>query len=519
MLLFTATFIWNGCKYDLGNASWESDYLAPLAQGTLRLRNIVPDTLLKTDPDGGLRLIYERNLIGLPLDSLFKIPDTPAVYSLNIPFSYTVQPGFPIPFSISPFRFNLKDARVTYARMKSGFIRSVMWNTLPTKVRVNFTIPKAKKNGVPFTLTVFIEAAPAGDTSFYEATFDLSGYEFDLKGTNNNESNVLYIQFSATTDPDGPTVQLPANKTFVFISNTFSELKPEYAKGFMGQLSIVNGPKETPLEPLNKLTSGSLLLDSVKVNLELRNGMGADMRFSIYQLSGRNPYTNSVLPLDHALFNAPINITRALDMGTGSAASVLNYEMNAQNSNLKTFVENLPGFFTYHLKAEINPLGNVSGGNDFIYYNSDLAANLRVEMPLNLSADNISLTDTLSFSGTADFLNRFKKGNLRIYAQNGFPLSGKIEAYLMDSLYQLLSNLVGQNTLQAAVTDANLKVLQATTSEITLPVSEKQAQHLKQARYLIIKVNFSTVSPGSLVRFYDSYTLRLNVVADVSYTW
>ena len=88
MLLFQS------CKYDLGNASWDTDLVAPLATGRLRLRNIIPDSLLNTNADGSLRFIYERDLVGLPLDSLLRLPDTPIVKSLSVPFDYSpVPPG------------------------------------------------------------------------------------------------------------------------------------------------------------------------------------------------------------------------------------------------------------------------------------------------------------------------------------------------------------------------------------------------------------------------------------------
>ena len=479
------------------------------------MRNLIPDTLLETQGDGSLKLVYEKNLVGIPLDSLLQLPDTPIVNALSIPFSYVVQPGADFcslgACPASFVRFNLKDAQVTYIRMKSGLIKMKVTNTLPTKVIVTYGIPSAKKDGVEFSTQKTVEAS-----SVTEFEFDMTGYEMNMKGPNNNSYNMLVTTFAAITDPNGPAVSLPANTAFLTIENTFFDLVPDYAKGYMGSQHTVIGPKESGVEPLSKLISGSLMTESVKIGLELRNGVGADMRFTLLKLDGRNAYNGLVVPFTHQIIGNPINITRAQDLGYASNPSVYNYEMNYTNSNLKAFIENLPGFFNYHVDVALNPLGNISGGNDFIYSTSELAANLKVEMPLNFNAGNLGLLDTIDFSTTSDFLDKFKGGALKVYADNGFPLEAEVKLTLLDTFFQPLDELIGQGVIASAAVGADLKVSEHKSSVVTVPVAVTKAEKLKQAKHIAVKLRFNSPVAGQLIKIYDSYYIDVRIVADVT---
>ena len=66
--------------------------------------------------------------------------------------------------------------------------------------------------------------------------------------------------------------------------------------------------------------------------------------------------------------------------------------MDNGNSNIDAFIENLPDGITYDLDVTANPLGDVSNGNDFLYDDSRLTADLDVDIPLNIIATDLTLT-------------------------------------------------------------------------------------------------------------------------------
>jgi hypothetical protein len=523
--LLCSMLFFQSCKYDLGNASWDTDLVAPLATGRLRLRNIIPDSLLTTNADGSLRFVYERDLVGLPLDSLLRLPDTPIVKSLSVPFDYSpVPPG--LDFSQLPnietllntsTKLNLKDAKVTYLRVKSGKIQVKVTNKLPTVIVMSFSLPKATKNGVAFQVFKDIPAAPSGGSSSFDTLIDLAAYEVDMKGLQGTSYNTFITYFTAKTNPNGPGVALLANQEFLKIETTLLDLIPDYAKGYMGSQHTAIGPEEKAVEPLSKLVFGSLLLDSIKMNLDLKNGVGADAKINIYQLEGRNAYTGNVVALNHLIIGNPINVTRAQDLFIGSNPSVYSYTINASNSNLKGFIENLPGYFKYHVDVWLNPLGNVSSGNDFIYYNSDISAKLKIELPLNFNVNNLAMVDTLDFNLSSDLIDHFKGGALKVYAINGFPLEAQAQLTLLDENFAPLDSLLSPNTLAAAQLGSDLKVVQKANSWLNFPVSAAKAEFVKRAKYVKLKLRFHSPIPNQLIKLYDSYDIEVKIIADITY--
>jgi len=65
--------------------SWDVDLIAPILSGSLSIANIVPDTLIHTNSDKSISLVYRTKLFGLNLsDYVLHIPDTTFSNPLNI---------------------------------------------------------------------------------------------------------------------------------------------------------------------------------------------------------------------------------------------------------------------------------------------------------------------------------------------------------------------------------------------------------------------------------------------------
>lgn len=68
------------CKRDIENASWDVGVLVPLMKSSLTIDNILPDSLLDTNSDSSLSLVYSSTFYEANVDSLFQYPDTEFVY-------------------------------------------------------------------------------------------------------------------------------------------------------------------------------------------------------------------------------------------------------------------------------------------------------------------------------------------------------------------------------------------------------------------------------------------------------
>lgn len=83
LFIIIITFFWS-CKKDLGKPKWDIDILAPILKTNISIKNIVTDSISKTDDDGLVYLVYSNLLYGITLDTAFNIPDTSLTYSAKL---------------------------------------------------------------------------------------------------------------------------------------------------------------------------------------------------------------------------------------------------------------------------------------------------------------------------------------------------------------------------------------------------------------------------------------------------
>jgi len=77
-LLFTS------CRRDDEQASWEVGILAPLVRTSLGMGDLLTDTLLQSNPDSSLKLVYQSHLYNLSLDTLVTLTDTSIIKSYTL---------------------------------------------------------------------------------------------------------------------------------------------------------------------------------------------------------------------------------------------------------------------------------------------------------------------------------------------------------------------------------------------------------------------------------------------------
>jgi len=192
--------------------------------------------------------------------------------------------------------------------------------------------------------------------------------------------------------------------------------------------------------------------------------------------------------------------------------------MNAQNSNLKQFIEFLPEQIDLKAKVEVNPFGNVSNGNDFIYYNSNIQLRLRTNLPLKISANNLAFIDTipLSIKDTA-ILNNLREGKLFMLAENGFPFEMQVEAYFLDTLYSELGRLQSTDLIHAAPVNNELVVTSIQKSKVAFPFNKEFGPRFRDVRFVVIKAKLNTKPGEQLLPMMSHYKLKLKLIGDFKY--
>jgi len=514
------SFVFQSCKSD-EQTGWDTAILAPLAETTLSLEDLIADSLIVSEPGQPLIIRYENTLSLIPSDSLFRIPDTTFTETASLPIDIGLPAGFQVSAISQLIDFEYKDVQITEAIIKSGSGNFSVTNTIPDIIYFNYGIPKAFLNQAPlFYQNQQIPAASVSAPYTAELNLDLAGYFLDLTGDDGLHSNQLRVNLDARLNPAGDGANVLANQPLILYNNTFKNIIPYYAKGFLGTSEYTSPQQSTDVSDLKKI-EGMIRLQDVTMDLQIENSVGADFSFLIDHLTGIRTTTGETLDLSHSLLGNTQLIGRAQHQSDGVnpfTATIKNYSFNSGNSNIKDFFELLPDRFEYSFSAHINPLGNISSGNDFIYNTSNINLKYALQLPLTFSANAISFTDTIATEGlSAETTGPVQSGELRIIATNGFPFDLSVKGYLLDENKQLIDSLLTEDLVAAADVNTNLKVEVPRRSTLSVSINSARKENLDQTRFIVLKARINTKPEDILLPMYADYRLKLQLIGDGIY--
>lgn len=494
---------------------WDVQMASPVAHGELTIHDLLPDSILQTNTDQSISINLTTNLYRLDLDSIVNIPDTGLSDTFAIPF--------PIPVNVSPGQTfitqpeeNFMDAggaELTLIKVKQGSISYSLKSTIQGKIIYEYQIPSAiDENGNSFSQNVFVPSAPVNGVAVMSGNFDLSGYTIDLSGTNGNQFNTIRTNINVTVDPTNAGDVSASNQDTIYVDNILSDIKISYAKGYFGQQNFSISSTEK-INAFNKIISGNINIDELSVDFILTNGAGIDGRFSLEKISSINNNGNTIA-LNHSSIGEVININRAYEIGSLIHPYLFNENYSNANSNIDYLLENLPDSIGASLTLELNPLGNVSGHNDFISAESPIKADLAINMPLSIIASNLNLSDTLviSIPDTIGITN----GNLYIEINNGFPLGANLDIELLDQNKMVVDHILSPAEIPSATINSSGIVTNSSYSSHTLSLGEKNMEILKKNKTLLLKVIFNTPSANH-INIYDYNKLKFTIKSDFGY--
>lgn len=347
---------------------------------------------------------------------------------------------------------------LTGARARSGQISVAMYSTLQDSVKFIYELTSASLNGVVFSVSKTLPPAPPNGVSSYIDSRDFSGYEIDFTGPNGDTVNTMFNVFKARIDSTGQMRTISLTDSF-YASIGFVNIRPEYAKGYLGNDTFAIGPASVPVALFDKFNVDQFGIEDISLSVSSSNGIGIDGAVTINQLQSINTKKNSTVTLSGAAIANPIAITRATDNNGNLPVTYTNTTLllNNANSNAKAFVENLPDQVNYSLNLITNPAGN-KNYTDFVYASDGIKFDLNLEIPLSLIAGNLNLADTLDFVINEVDLSQITGGTMTLIAKNGFPLEANVQLYMLNESGTIIDSLLAQTTIAAAPLGPNNKV-------------------------------------------------------------
>jgi hypothetical protein len=497
--------------------SWNTSFAIPLAKGTLGLNNIIADSLLYYDENCLWHLKLSEELTQFDIDSLVAIPDTTIRKSFSVgagPFTVTLQPGFQLYDEIESTTLKLNEVKLREVFIKSGSLEYTIKSYVNGYLKWNYELPGLSQNGVAVSIeTVTAPTIDDNNPSIATGAFDLTDYNLNLGGQDGFDFNKAVTHLTLIVDPGNNIPATVNGNDSVVVELKFIDPVLSYARGYFGQHEIqVN---ETVDLGLNfNMPTGILNIDEANVNLSVANYLGTDARIHFGNLSCYNTAANNLVYLNYSPLFDPINVTRAYDNGGNIEPVQIGFGLNNSNSNIASFLENLPNQFNVDGLIEINPLGNVMDGNDFIYANRTIETKLDIDIPLRLAMNNFVLQDTLELSDIKDLPNA--SGKLFLEIENFFPFSADVSLQLMDSTGDILRSIINDESIGSASLTGIPGNTNAAQSKFTIDVDAYLLDELKAGNKLLIRINLNTPGGNSPVGIYKWYKMNFKLYCDVT---
>lgn len=514
-LLFLVLFAFYGCRKPSA-ANWDVDVVFPVIKSTLNIKNFIGDSIFVADNTGLLSLNVNREITAIKLDSLLQLPDTSIVNTFTVPFPTNLTPGQSLTFfPSSELDFDVSgDVAIKFLDIRSGQLTVKFINDLTEPLDLLYVIPSAKKNGQPLTIFETVPPTPATLVK----TYDLAGYNLNMRGINGIKYNTIVQAYTVTLNQNANPVAVSFGQG-AKAELTYSNIIPEYIEGYFGQQTI-NIPLDTAnLDVFNNFQASNFLLNNATLNFKILNEFGAEFTANLSNIKAINSFnSNSVTLTNGSLSN--ININRATKAGYTIFPSIKTISLTNTNSNIVPFLSALPNKLTYQGSINVNPLGNLSGYNDFAFYNTGIKVLADINIPLRFNADYFKLisTSTVNFSNVKQ-LDNVNSGNLIISALNGYPFRAQIQGYLMDDQNQVIDSLFlpGSNFIEKGVTDAQNIVTSPTQSKLTMPIARVRIDNLKRTKTIKLVTYFIMPPNPPDIKIYENYSIDLNIIAELNY--
>lgn len=498
--------------------SWDIDVLGPLAETRLSVGDLVADSLIISAPGAPVVIRYTGRFNLVPNDSLYQIPDTSYTNAFTLPVDVHLPSGFQVLNLSQLIRFSYKDVQLIEAVIESGTASFQVQSSMGDKVIFDYGIPKATLSNTALSLSAQeIAAGSALTPAFLTRDVDLSNYYLDLRGDNFSATNQLRVNLNAKLNPNGAGADVLANQQLFSYTNHFKNIRPYYGRGYLGSSSF-SGSDFVSLSDMRKL-SGIIHLQDIQLNLSIENSIGADFDLNIDGVSASR--NGNTIALTHPIIGSTQQFSRAKRIpqnGLPYTPTNKYYTFTTSNSNIKELIELLPDRISYDASAKLNPLGNVSSGNDFFYNSSNLRIKAEVELPLSFSANALSFVDTLTTKGIESTkTENVLSGELRLLATNGFPFELQVKGYLLNENEVLIDSLLSTQTIAAASVNSDLVVTQPAYTVLKVPVNEALKLHLEQARFIVLKARINTQPEDTILPMYANYELHLQLIGDGKY--
>jgi len=406
--------------------------------------------------------------------------------------------------------FDLKGAQIHEIGIKEGSVSIFATSTITDTGRIVFNIPSLTKNGIGFTTENIVPPTNYGQFAQFDFNFD--NYTLDLTGKENriggDTINTIYTELFSYIDSTGELVSLNQSDSFYYY--TEFNIIPEYAKGYLGRDTITFGPESIELDQFNSILSGDIDFESVELNVNIENFIGADGQLTFFTLNSENTNNGTIanIGIDENTGNNILNNNYLINQATLSNSSLpIISSSQSITTDANLLLDILPNKLNFSGEFILNNQNNINY-NQFVYLDKIVNSNINIKLPLSILADKIVLQDTIEINNSNDL--EFKTIFLKII--NGFPLSAISNLISLDENKNFIDSIIHNFSLPSATVEYG-HVYQ--NSETTLEINNLD---ISNSSYLIFTTELSTSNINDFVNIYSHYNLELILSGEIIQT-
>ncbi|WP_028981719.1 hypothetical protein [Sporocytophaga myxococcoides] len=406
---------------------------------------------------------------------------------------------------------NMGDAKLTKAKLRSGKVRVEVSSSAQDNIYFTYDIPGATdRTGTRFRIEDVVPPNQSG-TPFVKE-YDLAGYVLDLRGVNSKGEirsdttfNAFFNKITGRIEYTGKLIYLSLDD-YMAVKISMENMVPEYVRGYLGKESV-SQTGTAAIDLFKKVTGGNLNFKEItNIGIKVENGIGVSGFVDVSSIKGNRP---GVPPIE--IKNISTVIKAAKENPLRSDTSTLS--LGAQGRELLNM---MPYSIDYQVQAFANKDVDFDTAQ-FAYYGSPLNVFLDMEVPLNLLANKLQLSDTIEFL-TKEIETSVKSGYLNLIANNGFPISANLKLYFLDANKSLIDSLISPEFIKPAPVNAG-KAVGKSQSIIRYNLSDENSiQNILHSKFMVFKAVFDTQPAGDYYKIYSDYELDVTVSGNVNVT-
>lgn len=498
------------CKKE--KTTWDTNWAAPIAHGHLTLSDLISTDYQATNADNYLSIVYQESVYSFSVDTLIDLPDTTIQKKLavNVP-NLTVSPGFTYGDAYDQ-AYVLDQIELKEVIVSEGTVEMGLRSPWPGKTKVTINFPKIFDAGIPFLREFFLEAGTMANPATGSAEINMQGFKLDLTGVSGNLFNTISGDITVASDETVNTFDI-TNQDSIEYDLTFRDMLPYYARGYFGSY-LISDTTGINLPFMDNVLGGMIDIDSIDLNIVVKNGFNLIAQSKITLIEGINSTTGTTVPLTFPMLNNNININPASGGLYDYVPSEYPLSINNSNSNVNSFIENLSDSILLGYELFINPYGNVTGGSDELFPGSTMDIFLDAEFPLSFGANDLAITDTFSVAYSGNTSYSPKDSEIILDYENGFPIEASASFYLLDENNTVISTILADTPIASGTYNAGDYSTSSHKGATIFSLTEQDLLNLESAEQIAFIVSFTTDN-GQKIKvnadaFFD-FNLRTNL--------